>query len=187
MNSHVGNWSPGELPNVQRVIARVKTQWLKKFFIPLKNYWNEHVLNEFASPIWNLKHKLWPKEGSGVKLEVWLPTTKNQESPRFPCVQVVCNILLESSERGLQLFLDLISIGGLHTKLWGPKVVGVWTLAILGLSLESPGTKSHLDVGLMERDRVYYKGEGGGFPQVWVVVSLVSLSCPWLVLAPKVF
>jgi hypothetical protein len=24
--------------------------------------------------------------------------------------------------------------------------------------------------------RVYYKGEGGGFPQVWVVVSLVSSS-----------
>jgi len=27
-----------------------------------------------------------------------------------------------------------------------------------------PGEKSHLDVGLMERSRVYYKGEGGGFP-----------------------
>jgi hypothetical protein len=36
--------------------------------------------------------------------------------------------------------------------------------------------KSHLDVGLVERHIVYYKGEGGGFPQVWVVVSLVSLS-----------
>jgi hypothetical protein len=31
-------------------------------------------------------------------------------------------------------------------------------------------------VGLMERHKVYYKGEGGGFPQVWVVVSLISLS-----------
>ncbi len=30
------------------------------------------------------------------------------------------------------------------------------------------------------------KGEGGGFPQVQAVVSLVSLSCLWLVLAPKV-
>jgi hypothetical protein len=27
----------------------------------------------------------------------------------------------------------------------------------------------------MERHRVYYKGEGGGFPQVWAVVSLVNL------------
>jgi len=39
-------------------------------------------------------------------------------------------------------------------------------LAISGLPLGSPGTKSHLDVGPVERCRVYYKGEGGGFPQV---------------------
>jgi len=53
----------------------------------------------------------------------------------------------------------------------------------------SPGTKSHLDVGFMERHKVYDKGEGGGFPQVRAVVSLVSLmssSCLWFVLAPKV-
>jgi len=43
--------------------------------------------------------------------------------------------------------------------------VGVVTWAILGLPLGSPGTKSHLDVGPMERCRVYYKGEGGGFPK----------------------
>jgi hypothetical protein len=49
-----------------------------------------------------------------------------------------------------------------------------------------PGTKSHLDVAPMERHRIYYKGEGGGFSQVWAVVSLVSPSCPWLILAPKV-
>ncbi len=49
------------------------------------------------------------------------------------------------------------------------------------------GEKSHLDVGLVERCRVYYKGEGGGFPQVRAVVSLMCLCCPWLVLAPKVF
>ncbi len=30
------------------------------------------------------------------------------------------------------------------------------------------------------------RGEGGGFPQVRAVVNLMSSSCPWLVLAPKV-
>jgi hypothetical protein len=30
-----------------------------------------------------------------------------------------------------------------------------------------PGEKSHLDVGSVASHRVYYKGEGGGFPQVW--------------------
>jgi len=60
----------------------------------------------------------------------------------------------------------------------GPKVVGVLTLGILGLPLGSPRTKCHLDVGFVWRYIVYYKGEGGGFPQVWAVVSLVSLSLP---------
>jgi hypothetical protein len=75
---------------------------------------------------------------------------------------------------------------GLHEKLWVPKVMGVPILAILGLPLGSPGTKCYLDVGLLERHRVYYKGEGGGSPQVRAMVNLVSPSCPWLVLAPKV-
>jgi len=51
-------------------------------------------------------------------------------------------------------------------------------LAILGLPFGSPGTKSHLDVGLVERHKIYYKEEGGGFPQVRAVVSLVSPSLP---------
>jgi hypothetical protein len=38
----------------------------------------------------------------------------------------------------------------LLAKLWGFKVAGV------------PGEKSHLDVGPVERCKVYYKGEGGG-------------------------
>jgi hypothetical protein len=44
--------------------------------------------------------------------------------------------------------------------------------------LGSSETKSHLDVGLVKRHKVYYKGEGGGFPQVWAVVSIVNPSLP---------
>ncbi len=91
---------------------------------------------------------------------------------------------------GYNFVSNFISIRCLHVKLWVPKVVGVLTLTILGLPLGSFETKCHLDVGLVERRRVYDKGEGGGFLQVRVVVSLVSPvspSCPWLVLAPKVF
>jgi hypothetical protein len=66
------------------------------------------------------------------------------------------------------------------------KVAGVIAVRISGLPLGSLGTNSYLDVAPMESYRVYYKGEGGGFPQVWAVVSLVCPSCSWLVLAPKV-
>ncbi len=53
-------------------------------------------------------------------------------------------------------------------------------------NFRSPMTKSHLDVGLVERHKVYYEGEGGGFPKVRAVVSFVNSSCLWLVLTPKV-
>jgi len=69
-------------------------------------------------------------------------------------------------DAGYKFALDFTSIRGLHTKLWAPKVAGVPTLAIWGLPFGSPRTKCHLDVGLVERHRIYYKGEGGGFPQV---------------------
>jgi hypothetical protein len=54
-------------------------------------------------------------------------------------------------------------------------------------NFESPRTKCHLDVGLMEKHRVYYKGESGGFPQVRVVASLVSLNLPMAIPSTKVF
>jgi len=74
--------------------------------------------------------------------------------------------------------LNLIFIGGLHTKLWAPKVVGVPILGISGLPFRSLATKWHLGVGLVARHRVYHKGEGGGFPQVWAVASLMNPCLP---------
>jgi len=81
---------------------------------------------------------------------------------------------------------DCIAIQSLLAKLWGSKVTGVPFGAISGLSLESPGKNSHLDVAFVKSYKVYYKGEGGGFPQVRAVVSLVCPCCPWFVLTPKV-
>jgi len=49
-----------------------------------------------------------------------------------------------------------------------------------------PGGKIHLDVGSVASHKVYYKGEGNGFPQVRVVVNLMCPCCSWLVLTPKV-
>jgi hypothetical protein len=89
-------------------------------------------------------------------------------------VTYLCKVL----DEGYNFALDLISIRGLHAKLWGCKVARIPILAILGLLFGSPETKCHLDVGLVERHKVYYEGEGGGFPQVQAVVSLVSLSLP---------
>jgi hypothetical protein len=121
------------------------------------------------------------------KAGVKLPTTKSWESTSFPYMQVACYIMLEKAlNNGYNFASNLISIEGLQIKLWALKVVGVPSLGNSGLPPRSPSTKCYLDVTLVARHKVYYKGEGGGFPQIRAVVSLVSPSCPWFVLAPKV-
>jgi hypothetical protein len=97
------------------------------------------------------------------------------------CATYCCKVLNE----GYNFTLNHIAIGGLHKNLCALKIAEVPADAISGLPLGSLGRKSHLDVAPIKRHRVYYKGEGGGFPQVRAVVNLVCLGCPWLVLAPK--
>jgi hypothetical protein len=85
---------------------------------------------------------------------------------------------------------DRIPIGGLSKELCPRKVAGVQTRIVLGLLLGSPVTKkNHLDVGAVERRIEYYMGEGGGFPRVRPVVSLVNprslVACPSTKGAPK--
>jgi hypothetical protein len=53
-------------------------------------------------PFGHLHHKLWSKEGPGVKLAVWLSTTKGRELTRPRCVQMECDTPLERSWRELQ-------------------------------------------------------------------------------------
>jgi hypothetical protein len=54
-------------------------------------------------PFGHLQHKLWQKEGPGVKLAIWLPTNKSRELTQPRRVQVECDTLLESSWGELQL------------------------------------------------------------------------------------
>jgi hypothetical protein len=58
---------------------------------------------------------------------------------------------------------------------------------VSGLHLGSLGKKSHLDVASVRSCREYYKGEGGGFPRVWAVVSQVSPNARGLSQHPRVF
>ncbi len=69
-----------------------------------------------------------------------------------------------------------ITLLGLHIKLWAHKVAKVQVVRISRLPHGSAETKCHLNVGLVGKHRVYYKGEGGGFPQVRAVVSFMNLN-----------
>jgi hypothetical protein len=63
--------------------------------------------------------------------------------------------------------------------------MGIPILEISGFQLGSLGTKWLLGDGPMAKHKVHYKGEGGGFPQVWAMVSLVSLCLPMVYMCIK--
>jgi hypothetical protein len=73
---------------------------------------------------------------------------KVRNQPDFLVCRWHATYCWKALDEGYNFALDLISIGGVHAKLWGPKIARVPTLAI-------SGTKCHLDVGLVERHRVY--------------------------------
>jgi hypothetical protein len=130
-------------------------------------------------PFGYLKHKLWSKERSRVKLAVWLLTTKSQELTWFPHVQVACNIPLENSQLGLQLCFrphcnqrstrevmrpqrrESPSCGNFGTPIWMWPPWRAIENTIWGKVVASPKSRS--------------------WWVLWVQGS------PWLILAPKVF
>jgi len=83
--------------------------------------------------------------------------------------------------------LNLVPIRVWGEELWASKVLGLQPRTISGLQLGSLGKKSHLDVASTENCRVYYMGEGGGFPWVRTVMSLVCQSARGLSQHPRVF
>jgi hypothetical protein len=60
------------------------------------------------------------------------------------------------------------------------------TGTISGLQIGSPGNLCHLDVASAVSCRVYYMGEGGGFPRVRAVMCLVVQSARGLSQHPRV-
>jgi hypothetical protein len=127
-------------------------------------------------PFGHLSPKLWAKEGPGVKLAVWLPTTKSRESTSSRCPIRECDMALERSRRGLQLWFrprrDPTPQSGVMAVQSSESPAGT----ISGLHFGSPGNLCHLDVAPTGRRRVYYMGDGGGIPWVRAVVSLVVRS-----------
>jgi len=184
---HFGSWSLGGLPNFRGWFQGSKLNGLRFPYIienllELKYLKWDHIAH---LNIWNTSYGQKKGRESNRQFDSWPLNVGNR--PDFRVCKWRATYHWKALDEGYNFTSYLISIRGLHAKLWHPKVVGVPISTISGLSLWNPRTKSHLDVGPMERCRVYYKGEGGGFPQVWAVVSLVCPCCPWLILAPKVF
>jgi len=127
-------------------------------------------------PFGHLQPKLWAKEGPGVKLTIWLSTTKSQESISSRCLNWECNTALESSRRELQLWFKTRPNPSLGRGAMAVQSSESPTGTVSGLHFGSPNKMCHSDVASATSRREYYKGEGGGFPRVWAVVCLVVQS-----------
>ncbi len=187
MNSHVGSWSPKWTPESSECNCRSQNPLDWKVFYIIEKLLKSRCLKWARIAhldICNTSYGQKKGRESNWQFNSWPLKVRNW--PNFVACKQRATYHWKGSDEGYNFSLDLISIKSLHTKLRAPKLRESPTLAILGLTFGSPGTKSHLDVAPMESYRIYYKGEGGGFPQVRAVVSLVCWSCPWLVLAPKV-
>jgi hypothetical protein len=136
-------------------------------------------------PFGYLKHKLWPKKRLRIKLSIWLLTTKCQESPWFCCIQVMCNILLKSFRQGiLHCFTSHLNQRSTH-KVMGFQNHESSIFENFGTPTWESRDKMTFGASPVAKHQEYYKGEGGGFPQVWVVVSLVSPCLPMAHLCTK--
>jgi hypothetical protein len=128
-------------------------------------------------PFEYLKHKLWPKEGSGVKVSIWFPTIKSQESPWFTCVQVACHIPLERFWRGLQFYFRLHFNWRFAQKLWAFKVARILILGQNDILVQG----LWLGIENIIKGKVVASPKFGPWWILWVRV------CSWLVRAPKMF
>ncbi len=141
----------------------MKSRFLKWAFMTHLDMWNTTYAQKKGHEL-NWQFDFWP--------------LKVENPHNFATCRWCATYQWRNLDKGYNFSSNLIVIGGLHTKLWGPKVARIPTLGISRLPFGSLGTKCHLDVAPMERCKIYYKGEGGGFPQVQAVVSLVILSLP---------
>jgi hypothetical protein len=129
-------------------------------------------------PFGHLQYKLWQKERLGVKLAVWLLTTKSQESTRLSCVKMECNRPLERSRQDLQLCFRPHPDWRYEQEIMALQSYGSPTLAVSGLPFGSPETKRPFGCGPHgEAQRILYGGRWW-LPLSPAVVSLMSLKSP---------
>jgi hypothetical protein len=124
----------------------------------------------------HLQPKLWAKERPGVKLAIWLPTTKSRESTSSRRRLEECDMELESSRWELQHWFKTRPDPSLGRGVMAVQSSGSPVGTLSGLHFGSPNKMCHSDVASATSRKEYYMGEGGGFPRVRAVVSLVCLS-----------
>jgi hypothetical protein len=144
-------------------------------------------------PFGHLSPKLWAKEGPRIKLAVWLPTTKSQESTFFRTPNWECDTSLERSRRGLQDWFRPRRNQTLQSGVMSSQSPGTPTGTISGQFRDNFGTptwesweKEPFGCGLSgASQRILYGGRWWLPPSPGRGESC-GPKCPWLVPTPKV-
>jgi uncharacterized Zn-finger protein len=123
----------------------------------------------------HLQPKLWAKEGPGVKLAVWLPTTKSQESTCSQCALRECDMVLESSLWGATTLVHTLSWSKVRARSYEVPKTRVSDPGLQPGKVES-WKKSDIRAWVPRRVTEYTIGSKVvAYSRVWAVVSLV---CP---------
>jgi hypothetical protein len=137
----------------------------------------------------HLQPKLWAKEWPGVKLAVWLPTTKSRESTQSWCPIRECDTPLKRSRRGLQLrFRPRRNLrsgrGVMLSQSPGSPEPG----HLGGFRDSNLGVPGICAIWMWVRRSVAEYTIGSmvvAYSWAWGVVCPSEFECPWLVPAPK--
>jgi hypothetical protein len=129
--------------------------------------------------IWNIIYDQNQGRESNWQFDSWPLKVKNQ--PNFITFKWCAIYCWKTLDKGYNFSLDLIAIGGLHTKLCAPKVAGIPIVKISG-----PETKSHLDVAPWREIEYTIRGKVMDSPKFGPWWILWVWSYPWVILAPKV-
>jgi hypothetical protein len=139
-------------------------------------------------PFGHLQPKLWAKEGPRVKLAVWLPTTKSQESTSSRHCLKECDTALESSWRELKFWFKPRPNPSLGRGAMNGQSPGTPTQDNFGTPIWESREKEPFGCSLRgETQRILYGGRWWLPPSLGRGESCLS-KCSWLVPThPRVF
>ncbi len=125
-------------------------------------------------PFGHLKHKLWQKKGKESKCQFYSRPLKVRNLLDFFLCRWHATYHWKALDESYNSSQSEVCTQSFTT----PKSQESQLWECWDSHLGVPGQNAILDVGFMERHKVYYKGEGGGLPQVWAMVNLMSPSLP---------
>jgi hypothetical protein len=138
VNSYFGNWSPKWIFKFSKDNCRGQNSLNGGVLYIIGNLLEHRCLKWVHMThldIWDTSYG--QKKGRKSNWQFDSRPLKIRNRPNFLACRWRATYFLKALDEGYNFSLDLISIRGLHTKLWVPKIAGVPTLRISGLPLGS--------------------------------------------------